>query len=80
MVRALRSRRFGPYTLQAAISAVHAEAQSSAATDWAQIAGLYDLLLQVAPSPVVEAQDLPTRIVTDVPLPRFKPVPPKVAP
>jgi RNA polymerase sigma-70 factor (ECF subfamily) len=51
---ALRSRRFGPYTLQAAIAAVHAEAPSAAATDWRQIVGLYDLLLRAAPSPVVE--------------------------
>lgn len=51
---ALRSRRFGPYTLQAAIAAVHAEAASSEATDWRQIVGLYDLLLRAAPSPVVE--------------------------
>jgi len=52
--RALVSRRFGPYTLQAAIAAVHAEAQSAAATDWAQIVALYDVLLRVDPSPVVE--------------------------
>jgi RNA polymerase sigma-70 factor (ECF subfamily) len=52
--RALSSRRFGPYTLQAAIAAVHAGAPSAAATDWAQIVALYDLLLQVEPSPVVE--------------------------
>ena len=52
--RALSSRRFGPYTLQAAIAAVHAEAPSAAATDWAQIVGLYDVLAQVEPSPVVE--------------------------
>jgi RNA polymerase sigma-70 factor, ECF subfamily len=52
--RALSSRRFGPYTLQAAIAAVHADAPNAAATDWAQIAGLYDLLLRVEPSPVVE--------------------------
>jgi RNA polymerase sigma-70 factor (ECF subfamily) len=51
---ALRSGRFGPYTLQAAISAVHAEAATAEATDWAQIIGLYDVLLQVEPSPVVE--------------------------
>ncbi len=50
---ALRSRRFGPYTLQAAIAAVHAEAPSAAATDWAQIVGLYDLLLRVEPSEVI---------------------------
>jgi len=52
--RALPSRRPGPYCLQAAISAVHAEAPSAAATDWAEIVGLYDLLAQVEPSPVVE--------------------------
>ncbi len=51
--RALRSRRFGPYTLQAAIAAVHAEAPDAAATDWRQIAGLYDVLLRVEPTPVV---------------------------
>ncbi|MDN5869578.1 MAG: RNA polymerase sigma factor [Nitrococcus sp.] len=52
--RALASRRFGPYTLQAAISAVHAEAANAAATDWPQIACLYDVLARVLPSPVVE--------------------------
>jgi RNA polymerase sigma-70 factor (ECF subfamily) len=52
--RALASRRFGPYTLQAAIAAVHAEAPNAARTDWAQIVGLYDVLLRPAPSPVVE--------------------------
>ena len=52
--RALRSRRFGPYTLQAAIAAVHAEAESVSATDWRQIVALYDQLLQIQPSPVVE--------------------------
>jgi RNA polymerase sigma-70 factor (ECF subfamily) len=52
--RALASRRFGPYTLQAAIAAVHAEAATADATDWAQIVVLYDLLLRVDPSPVVE--------------------------
>ncbi len=52
--RALSSRRFGPYTLQAAIAAVHAEAPSPAATDWPQIVGLYDVLARVEPSPVVE--------------------------
>jgi RNA polymerase sigma-70 factor (ECF subfamily) len=51
---ALLSRRFGPYTLQAAISAVHAEAAAPEATDWAQIAGLYDVLLKADPSPIVE--------------------------
>ncbi|BBA36282.1 RNA polymerase, sigma subunit, ECF family [Methylocaldum marinum] len=52
--RALSSRRFGPYTLQAAIAAVHAEAADAAETDWAQIVGLYDFLLRAEPSPVVE--------------------------
>ncbi len=52
--RSLASRRIGPYTLQAAISAVHAEAPTAAATDWAQIVGLYDGLLRADPSPVVE--------------------------
>lgn len=52
--RALMSRRFGPYTLQAAIAAVHAEASNSAATDWAEIVGLYDTLALLEPSPVVE--------------------------
>jgi RNA polymerase sigma-70 factor (ECF subfamily) len=52
--RALSSRQIGPYTLQAAIAAVHAEASNAAATDWAQIVGLYDVLLQADPSPVVE--------------------------
>jgi RNA polymerase sigma-70 factor (ECF subfamily) len=51
--RALGSRRFGPYTLQAAIAAVHAEAETSAVTDWAQIVGVYDVLLRADPSPVV---------------------------
>ena len=52
--RALASRRFGPYTVQAAIAAVHAEASNAAATDWKQIVALYDLLLRMNPSPVVE--------------------------
>ncbi len=52
--RALKSRRFGPYTLQAAIAAVHSEATSSAATDWPQIVALYSVLARVEPSPVIE--------------------------
>ena len=51
---ALSSRRFGAYTLQAAIAAVHAEASSAASTDWRQITLLYDRLLLIQPSPVVE--------------------------
>ena len=52
--RALSSHRFGPYSLQAAIAAVHAEAASADTTDWAQIVGLYDVLVRADPSPVVE--------------------------
>jgi RNA polymerase sigma-70 factor (ECF subfamily) len=52
--RALASRGFGSYALQAAIAAVHAEAHHAAATDWAQIVGLYDALWRIDPSPVVE--------------------------
>src|SRR5258708_6944049 len=52
--RALLSRRFGPYTIQAAIAAVHSEAANTAATDWPQIVALYGLLARVEPSPVVE--------------------------
>jgi RNA polymerase sigma-70 factor, ECF subfamily len=52
--RALASRRFGPYTLQAAIAAVHAGAATAEATDWAQIVGLYDVLLRADPSPIIE--------------------------
>jgi RNA polymerase sigma-70 factor (ECF subfamily) len=50
--KALQSRRFGSYTLQAAIAAVHAEAESVAATDWRQIVALYDQLVRIHPSPV----------------------------
>ena len=52
--RAISSRRFGPYTLQAAIAAVHAEAATADATDWDQIVGLYDVLARADPSPVIE--------------------------
>jgi len=52
--RSLASRRFGPYTIQAAIAAVHAEAPTAAATDWAEIVGLYDVLLRADASPVIE--------------------------
>jgi RNA polymerase sigma-70 factor (ECF subfamily) len=51
--KALWSRRFGAYTLQAAIAAVHAEAESAAATDWRQIVALYNQLVRIQPSPVV---------------------------
>ena len=52
--QALSSGRPGPYTIQAAIGAVHAEARSTAATDWNEIVGLYDVLMRVSPSPIVE--------------------------
>ncbi len=52
--RAWSSRRIGPYTLQASIAAVHAEAPTAAATDWAEIVGLYGVLMRASPSPVVE--------------------------
>lgn len=52
--RALLSRRFGPYTIQAAIAAVHAEALDAGKTDWAQIVGLYDVLIRTDPSPIIE--------------------------
>ncbi len=51
---ALASRGFGPYTIQAAIAAVHADAPTAAATDWAEIVGLYDVLLRADASPVIE--------------------------
>jgi RNA polymerase sigma-70 factor (ECF subfamily) len=52
--RALSSRQVGPYSLQAAIAAVHAEAPDAASTDWRQIVGLYDVLMRLEPTPVVE--------------------------
>lgn len=52
--RALSTRRFGPYTIQAAIAALHADAPSFDATDWAEIAALYGVLARLDPSPVVE--------------------------
>ncbi len=50
----LASRRFGPYTIQAAIAAVHARASTAEATDWSQIVALYDILIQAEPSPIIE--------------------------
>jgi RNA polymerase sigma-70 factor (ECF subfamily) len=52
--KAIKSRRFGPYTLQAAIAAVHAQSESATATDWRQIVALYDQLVRIQPSPVVQ--------------------------
>jgi RNA polymerase sigma-70 factor, ECF subfamily len=66
--QALSSRRFGPYTLQAAISAVHANAASVNATDWREIVGLYNVLLEVDPSPVVELNRAVAVAMRDGPL------------
>jgi RNA polymerase sigma-70 factor (ECF subfamily) len=66
--RALASRRFGPYTLQAAIAAVHADAPNAAATDWAQIVGLYEVLLRADPSPVIELNRAAAVAMRDGPL------------
>lgn len=52
--RALSLKRIGPYTIQASIAAVHAEATSAEQTDWAQIVALYDVLLRVEPSPIIQ--------------------------
>jgi RNA polymerase sigma-70 factor (ECF subfamily) len=66
--KALASNEVGPYTLQAAIAAVHAEAKTAAATDWAQIAGLYDLLARLQPSPIVELNRAVAVAMRDGPL------------
>jgi RNA polymerase sigma-70 factor (ECF subfamily) len=66
--RALSSRRIGPYTLQAAIAAVHAQAPTAAGTDWAQIVGLYDVLARAEPSPVVELNRAAAVAMRDGPL------------
>ena len=66
--RALTLRRVGPYTLQAAIAAVHAEARSAAATDWRQIVALYDILVRADPSPVVELNRAAAVAMRDGPL------------
>jgi RNA polymerase sigma-70 factor (ECF subfamily) len=66
--RALTSRRFGPYTVQAALAAVHAQAPTTAATDWAQIVALYDLLARAEPSPVVELNRAVAVAMRDGPL------------
>ena len=68
VVRALPMGPPGPYCLQAAISAVHAEASSADVTDWAEIVGLYDLLLRVEPSPVVELNRAVAVAMRDGPL------------
>ncbi|MGR2709737.1 RNA polymerase sigma factor [Pseudomonas sp. ArH3a] len=66
--QALRTRRFGPYCLQAAIAAVHAEAPSAGKTDWLQIVGLYDVLLREVPSPVIELNRAVAVAMRDGPL------------
>ena len=66
--RALASQRFGAYTIQAAIAAVHAKAPIAAATDWAEIAGLYDVLLQAIPSPVIDLNRAAAVAMRDGPL------------
>ena len=66
--KALSSGRFGPYTLQGAIAAVHARASDAAATDWAQIVRLYDVLSSAAPSPVVELNRAVAVAMRDGPL------------
>ena len=65
---ALRTRGFGPFVVQAAIAAVHAEAPSSAATDWREIVGLYDVLLHAVPSPVVRLNRAVAVAMRDTPL------------
>ena len=66
--RALSSRQFGPYTLQAAIAAAHAAAPDATATDWTQIVGLYDVLARADPSPVVELNRAVAVAMRDGPL------------
>ncbi|MGH8583255.1 MAG: RNA polymerase sigma factor [Gammaproteobacteria bacterium] len=66
--RVLSSRRFGPYTLQAAIAAVHANAPTAAATNWAEIVGLYEVLLRADPSPVIELNRAVAVAMRDGPL------------
>ena len=66
--KALTTRRFGPYCLQAAIAAVHAEAQSAGETDWPQIVGLYEVLLRAVPSPVIELNRAVAMAMRDGPL------------
>jgi RNA polymerase sigma-70 factor, ECF subfamily len=66
--QALLSRRFGPYTIQAAIAAVHSGATSAAATDWAQIVALYDVLSRAEPSPIVDLNRAVAVAMRDGPL------------
>jgi RNA polymerase sigma-70 factor (ECF subfamily) len=66
--RALSSRRIGPYAIQAAIAAIHAQVPNASATDWAQIVALYDTLMQIDPSPVVELNRAVAVAMRDGPL------------
>jgi RNA polymerase sigma-70 factor (ECF subfamily) len=66
--RALSSQRVGAYTIQAAIAAVHAQAPTAAQTDWAQIVALYEMLLQIEPSPVIELNRAAAVAMRDGPL------------
>lgn len=66
--RALSSSQVGPYTIQAAIAAMHAQASSPGATDWAQIVALYDLLMRTNPSPVIELNRAVAVAMRDGPL------------
>jgi RNA polymerase sigma-70 factor (ECF subfamily) len=68
VARALSSGQVGPYTIQAAIAAAHAQAPSSATTDWTQIVSLYDLLMRAEPSPVVELNRAVAVAMRDNPL------------
>jgi RNA polymerase sigma-70 factor (ECF subfamily) len=65
--RALSSRQFGPYTLQAVIAAVHSEASDAVSTDWPQIVALYSVLARAEPSPVVELNRAVTVAMRDGP-------------
>ena len=68
VARAMSSGQVGPYTIQAAIAAAHAQAPNALATDWTQIVALYDLLLQAHPSPVVELNRAVAVAMSDGPL------------
>ena len=67
--RAMRTGRFGSYAVQAAIAALHAEAPSAGETDWAQIAGLYDVLMRIDPTPIVELNRAVAVAMRDGPAP-----------
>ena len=68
VTRALSTQRIGPYSIQAAIAAVHAEAAEADKTDWAQIVGLYDVLARIEPSPIVELNRAVAVAMRDGPL------------